>query len=47
MERRHKPEQTAVGGVPEQMAPHFDGVARPDVFALDAVPSEPERTGGF
>src|SRR6185436_11483846 len=36
-----KSEQAAVGPVPEQVAPDFDGVARPHVFALDAHFREP------
>ena len=42
-----KPEQTAVGAVPEMMAPRFDGVARFEEVGRDSNPLEPSATGGF
>ena len=44
---RHKPEQTAVGAVSEQMTPHFDAVTHLDVLALGAVPNHRIGTGGL
>src|SRR5688500_11283685 len=45
--RPQKPEQAAVGAVPEPMAARLDGVARLDVGLGDARPLELRPTGGF
>src|SRR6266478_5031011 len=47
MHRRHITEKTAIGAVFEQMASHFDTVARLQVLALDAHALESPVTCGF